>query len=414
MPTPITMPALSPTMTHGTLARWLVAEGAAVAPGDVIAEIETDKATMEVEAVDEGVLAKILVPAGTEGVAVNAPIAVLAEEGEDISGYDAPAAAPDAPQAPAHSGSDGGPAPADTSSPSQRGGAGGGAPATEGANDRIFASPLARRIAADKGLDLAAIQGSGPHGRVVKADVQGAQAPVRAAPPVAGAAPTALPVTMMRRVIAQRLTESKSTIPHFYLQADCTLDALLAARAEINAAADGAYKVSVNDMLVKAAACALMAVPAAHVAWGEGEMTQFHSADIAVAVATDGGLITPIVRAAHAKGLAAIATEVRDLAARARAGALKPAEFQGGSFTISNLGMYGVRAFSAIINPPQSMILAVGAGEQRPVVEDGVLAIRTVMTATLSADHRAVDGAVAAQWLAAFKGFVQAPARMLA
>jgi len=412
MPTPITMPALSPTMTEGVLARWLVEEGAAVAPGDVIAEIETDKATMEVEAVDEGVLAKILVPAGTEGVAVNAPIAILAQEGEDVSGYDAPPAAPQAPAEP--------PAPQQAAAPTAQPQQGPG----ERDDKRVFASPLARRIAADRGLDLAAIQGSGPHGRIVKADVEtarplppltgGGQGGVPPQQAVQGAAPTALPITMMRRVIAQRLAESKSTIPHFYLEADVTLDALLAARADINAGADGAYKVSVNDMLVKAAACALMAVPAAHVAWGAEAMTQFHSADIAVAVATDGGLITPIVRAAHAKGLAAIATEVKDLAARARAGALKPAEFQGGSFTISNLGMYGVRAFSAIINPPQSMILAVGAGEQRPVVEGGVLAIRTVMTATLSADHRAVDGAVAAQWLAAFRGFVETPARMLA
>lgn len=402
MPTPITMPALSPTMTEGTLARWLKAEGDTVEPGDVIAEIETDKATMEVEAVDEGVLAKILVEGGAQGVAVGATIAVLAEEGEDVSVYQAPesttaAAEPEA-------------APTQKDTPQE---APTVAPAEPGR--KVAASPLARRIAQDKGLDLATIQGSGPRGRIVKRDMEGATpapAPLPAA--TTGAAPTQIPHTTMRRVIAQRLSESKATIPHFYVDADCQLDALLAARATINARADGAYKISVNDFIVRASAAALMAVPAAHVAWGADALTQFHSADIAVAVTTDGGLITPIVRDAQTKSLSHISAEVKDLAARARDNALRPEEFQGGSFTLSNLGMYGVSGFSAIVNPPQAIILAVGAGAERVVAVDGAPAVRSVMTARLSVDHRAIDGAVAAQWLAAFKGFVEDPITLLA
>lgn len=401
MPTPITMPALSPTMTHGTLTKWVKSEGDTIEPGDVIAEIETDKATMEVESVDDGVLAKILINEGAENVAVGEVIAIMAEEGEDISGYEVPSgdAAPektqeDAPKQEAKSEK----APANKS------------------NDRIKASPLAKRIAKDKGIDLSTITASGANGRIVKADVEGmTQNDTPYDTPVThqSASPTKVPHSGMRKVIAQRLTESKQTIPHFYLNVDCTLDSLLSARKTINDKANGAYKLSVNDFIVKACAAALMAVPETNVEWGDDALTQFYSADVCVAVSTDGGLITPIVKSAHAKSLSAISGEVKSLAKRAREGKLQPSEYQGGTFTLSNLGMFGVKNFNAIINPPQSMILAVGAGEQKAVAENGSLAIRTVMSATLSVDHRAVDGAVAAQWLAAFKRFIENPVEML-
>jgi pyruvate dehydrogenase E2 component (dihydrolipoamide acetyltransferase) len=425
MPINILMPALSPTMTEGTLARWLKSEGDAVKSGDVLCEIETDKATMEFEAVDEGVLGKILVPGGTSGVAVNSPIGVLLEEGEDASAIQtspSPTPALPLPQA----GEGGSKA---VSTPLPLAGEGAGVRADHG--DRVFASPLAKRIAKDAGLDLKSVAGSGPHGRIVKADVDAAiKAGPKAAPVAAAAAPAPkpapapvaaspfepafeeLPNSTMRKVIARRLTEAKSTIPHFYLSIDCELDALLKVRADLNGRSD-AYKLSVNDFVVRAVALALKKVPAANASWGEEAIKRYTDIDISVAVATPNGLITPIVHHADRKGLAEISNEMKALAAKARDNKLKPEEFQGGGFTISNLGMYGIKDFAAIINPPQGCILAVGAGEQRPVVKDGVLAIATVMTCTLSVDHRVVDGAVGAEFLAAFKALVQDPLSML-
>ena len=440
MPTTITMPALSPTMTEGTLARWLVKEGDNVSAGDVIAEIETDKATMEVEAVDEGAVGQLLVPEGTEGVPVNQPIAVLLEEGEDASALEgfqpadvappapaataeAPAAAPTSrsppsPVAPA-------PAPA-ASAPAQP-----EAPAAE-TGERILASPLARRMAEKTGLDLSAIQGTGPRGRIVKADIEaalsGAPIPAAAQPQAAAPAPSAAPAaaqaqlggeselvphTNMRKVIARRLLESKQTIPHFYLTVDCEIDRLLAMRKELNDRDGADYKISVNDFVIRAAALALRKTPDANASWSDDAMIRYGSVDISVAVAIDAGLITPIVRNADHKGLADISAEMKDLATRAREGKLAPEEYQGGTFSISNLGMFGVREFSAIINPPQSAILAVGAGEQRPVVKDGALSVATMMTCTLSCDHRVVDGALGAQLLGVFKNFVEDPMTML-
>jgi pyruvate dehydrogenase E2 component (dihydrolipoamide acetyltransferase) len=416
MPITITMPALSPTMTEGKLAKWLKQAGDKVAPGDVIAEIETDKATMEVEAVDEGVLDQILVQAGTEHVAVNSPIAVLRGEGEAPGAKASPAATPvPAPQPAAK------PAPV-ASVPS---------PAPSHGGDRVFASPLARRLAAQAGIDLAGVKGSGPQGRIVKHDIEVAVAGGKAAskaPPAAATAkappapqivPTAgfppfelVPASTMRKTIARRLTEAKQTVPHFYLAVDCEIDKLLVLRKELNAG-DEKLKISVNDMIVKASAIALMRVPAANAAWTEEGIRLYKSVDVSVAVATDGGLITPIVRGAEGKGLAKIAAETKDLAARARAGKLKLDEFQGGTFSISNLGMYGIRAFSAVINPPQGAILAVGAGEPRPVVKGGALAIATVVTLTLSSDHRVVDGAVGAEFLKALKALIEEPMTML-
>ncbi len=417
------MPALSPTMTEGTLARWLKNEGDAVKSGDVIAEIETDKATMEFEAVDEGVMGKILIPGGTAGVKVNERIAILLEEGEDASALDAAlaktaAASVAAPVAAA-------PAAQTVAAPA----AASSAPAHGGT--RVFASPLAKRLAAEAGLDLKAVSGTGPHGRIVKADVEkavqggGAKAAAPAASaPVAKAAPAPavaspfepafeeIPNTSMRKVIAKRLTEAKSTIPHFYLTIDCQVDALLKVRADLNSRSD-AYKLSVNDFVIRAVALALKKVPAANASWGEEAIKRYTDVDISVAVATPTGLITPIVHHADHKGLAAISNEMKELAVKARDGKLKPEEFQGGGFTISNLGMFGVRDFAAIINPPQGCILAVGAGEQRPVVKDGALAIATVMTCTLSVDHRVVDGAVGAEFLAAFKKLIEDPLSML-
>jgi pyruvate dehydrogenase E2 component (dihydrolipoamide acetyltransferase) len=423
----ILMPALSPTMTEGTLARWLKKQGESVKAGDVIAEIETDKATMEVEAVDEGVLGKILVPDGTEGVKVNAPIAILVQAGEAVptDAAPAPAAAAPAPAAPKAEAPAPAPTPAAAPAPNGHGGA-----------DRIVASPLAKRIAKDAGLDLKGVTGSGPNGRIVRADVEAAQkAPAAAAPaPLAAPAPAAkapapakapaitaphqfVPHTSMRRVIAKRLTESKQTVPHFYLTMDIELDALLKLRGELNArsARDGSasFKLSVNDMIIKAAALALRRVPKVNASFTEDGVAYYDDVDVSVAVAIPDGLITPIIRRADQKGLATISNEMKDLGLRARAGKLKPEEFQGGGFSVSNLGMYGVKDFAAIINPPQAAILAVGAGTERPVVKNGALAVATVMSATLSVDHRVVDGALGAEWLQAFKGIMQEPLNLM-
>ncbi|MCS5608499.1 MAG: pyruvate dehydrogenase complex dihydrolipoamide acetyltransferase [Alphaproteobacteria bacterium] len=432
MPIIITMPALSPTMTEGTLAKWIMKEGDAVRSGDMLAEIETDKATMEVEAIDEGVLAKILVPEGTEGVAVNAPIAVLLEDGEDASDIQEAVNAASVGLAPAVEVT----APADTNlAPAPH------APVTPEATpappadggSRILASPLAKRMVTQAGLDLALILGSGPRGRIVKSDIEaviaagGTQASAAAPTPKAAVpapVPAAVPVapgdqfeleklSSMRKVIARRMTESKQQAPHFYLTVDCELDALLSLRKELNDKADGTYKLSINDLVIKAAAVALMKVPDANVGYSEDGIRRYKNADISVAVATDKGLITPIIRNANGKGLVAISIEMKELAQKANDGKLMPEEYQGGSFSISNLGMFGVKQFDAVINMPQGCILAVGAGEQRPVVKDGALAIATVMSVTISVDHRAVDGAVGAQFLAAFKSLIQDPMTML-
>ena len=420
----ILMPALSPTMETGTLASWNLAVGDSVRSGDVIAEIETDKATMEVEAVDDGILAAILVEAGTENVAVGTPIARLAEDGEAVEDVAAaPTAAAPAPSAPAPAVQEAAPqaseAPVVAPSPVA-------APAAPSAPvvgaRRLFASPLARRIAGDNGVDLGGLTGSGPHGRILRRDVEAAMAaPAPAARPATmvssvPASPGASslePNSQMRKIIAQRLQESKANAPHFYLTVDCEIDTLLAARKVMNEQSPDEVKISVNDLVIRAAAMALVKVPKANASW-EGDNTRlFHHADIAMAVAVDGGLVTPVIWAAEQKGLAEIAATSRDLAGRARDGSLAPEEFAGGSFTISNLGMYGIREFAAVINPPQGAILAVGAGEQRPVVRDGQLAVATVMTVTLSADHRVVDGSVGAEWLQAFKGYIEAPVTML-
>ena len=428
METNILMPALSPTMTEGNLARWLKQEGDRIKAGDVIAEIETDKATMEVEAVDEGILGRILVPAGTQAVKVNDVIAVLVETGEAVPAAGAaPKAAPVAMPAPA--------APALVlAAPAAA------APAPVASGDRVFASPLARRMAAQAGLDISKVAGSGPNGRIVKADVDAAlsrgPAPVAAAAPVAAPAPiaaprpaaqvatvaitaphTAVPNSSIRKVIARRLAESKATIPHFYVSTDVEIDALLKIRADLNARSPkdgpGAYKLSVNDLVIKATAVTLRRFPSVNAIWTEDAILQLHDVDISVAVSIPDGLITPIVKGADIKGLAAISTEMKDLAARAKTGKLKPEEFQGGGFSISNMGMYGVRDFAAIINPPQAGILAVSAGEQRPVVKNGALAIATVMTLTLSVDHRVIDGALAAEFLQALKRNIEDPLSLM-
>ena len=391
MPINILMPALSPTMTEGTLARWLIAEGQAVVAGDPIAEIETDKASMEVEAVDEGVLGRILVPEGTEGVAVNAVIGVLLSDGEEDADI---AVSTEAAPPPAS------------------------APVPAGNDERVFASPLARRMAAQAGLDIATINGSGPHGRVVKADIEaalGGVATVDARAPAGGiVADETVKLSAMRRVIAERMTESKSTVPHFYLSVDCEIDELLRVRAEINKRV-APTRITVNDIVIRACALALRAVPAANVSWaGDGSMVRHGAVDISVAVAIPGGLVTPIVRDADRKGLVAIAEAMKGLAERARQGKLAPEEYQGGTFSISNLGMYGIRNFDAIINPPQASILAVGAGEQRPVARDGQIVPATVMTCTLSVDHRVVDGATGAELLGAIRNNLEYPPAMLA
>ena len=449
MPIEITMPALSPTMTEGTLSKWLKHEGDAVKAGDVLAEIETDKATMEVEAVDEGKLGKILVPEGTENVAVNTPIALLLEEGESAADLAAPAPAkppPPAEKTPAPAETATAPAPPAAASPPAAPAA--PASAAPAAGDRLFASPLAKRIAADAGLDLAGVSGSGPHGRIVKADVESALAkgvpakPATAAPkpeaaPSAPAAkPAAAPVaasaltkdrvvalagnlpyqlqphTGMRKIIARRLTEAKQTIPHFYLTIDCELDELLKIRADLNGRG-GDYKLSVNDFIIRASALALRKVPEANASWSDDGILLWDAVDVAVAVAIEGGLITPIVKRADTKGLATISNEMKDLGARAKTGKLKLEEFQGGTFSVSNLGMFGIREFSAVINPPHGAILAVGAGEQRPIVKNGALGIATVMSCTLSVDHRVVDGATGARFLQAYKKLIEDPLSML-
>jgi pyruvate dehydrogenase E2 component (dihydrolipoamide acetyltransferase) len=438
MPITIKMPALSPTMTEGKLASWLKKEGDAVKSGDLLAEIETDKATMEVEAVDEGTLGRILVKEGTEGVAVNAPIALLLEEGEDKSTLDkaakeATAAAPKPeakaepkpeakPEATADTKAE--PAPAKAAAvPPPRLAAPPPAPAAK-AGERVFASPLARRIATDADIDVARIPGTGPHGRIIRADVDafiasgGATAAsggifAGSGMTFAAAGSKTVPHSNIRKVIARRLSQSTQTIPHFYVTMDCDIDALLALRKEINET-DESLKISVNDFVIRACALALRKVPEANVSWGEDGMIVYDAADISVAVATDaGGLITPIVRAADRKGLAAISAEMKDLAARARVGKLKPEEYQGGTFSISNMGMFGVRDFTAIINPPQSCILAVGAGEPRTVVRYGDIAIATLMTLTMSCDHRSVDGALGAKLLGAILELIEHPVRLV-
>jgi pyruvate dehydrogenase E2 component (dihydrolipoamide acetyltransferase) len=436
MPIDILMPALSPTMTEGNLAKWVKQEGDAVKAGDVICEIETDKATMEVEAVDEGTLAKIIVAEGTQGVKVNEVIALLLEEGESA---DAASKAPAPKPAPAPESPKTEPAKAEAPKPAAASDVR-AAPTDHG--DRVFATPLARRMAEQAGVDLAGVKGSGPNGRIVKSDIeaaagkpkQAAAAAVAEAPkaaPIAAVAPAAaalskdrvvalagnvpyteIPNTSMRKVIAKRLTEAKQTVPHFYLTVDCEIDQLLKIRAELNSRGEG-LKISVNDFVIRASALALKKVPAANASWSDDVILQWSQADIAVAVAIDGGLITPIIKQAEAKGLAAISSEMRDLGARAKAGKLKLEEFQGGTFSISNLGMFGIKEFSAVINPPHGAILAVGAGEQRPVVKNGALAIATVMSCTLSVDHRVVDGAVGAAFLKAFKGLIEDPLSML-
>ncbi|MCM2453852.1 pyruvate dehydrogenase complex dihydrolipoamide acetyltransferase [Rhizobium sp. CG4] len=445
MPINITMPALSPTMEEGNLAKWLVKEGDKVAPGDVIAEIETDKATMEVEAVDEGVVAKIVVPAGTDAVKVNALIAILAEEGEDVAaaakgGDAAPAKAEAKAEAPKEEKSKAAPAPAANAAP-----AAAPAPAAkaEQSGERVFASPLARRLAKEAGLDLSAVSGSGPRGRIVKSDIEKtvASGGAKAAPATTAAAASApaaakgmseeavlklfeqgsyelVPHDGMRKTIAKRLQESKQTIPHFYVSVDCELDALMALRAQLNAASpekDGkpAYKLSVNDMVIKALALALRDVPDANVSWTETNMVKHKHADVGVAVSIPGGLITPIVRQAELKSLSAISNEMKDLGKRAKERKLKPEEYQGGTTAVSNMGMMGVKSFSAVVNPPHATILAVGAGEQRAVVKNGEIKIANVMTVTLSTDHRCVDGALGAELLGAFKRYIENPMGML-
>lgn len=425
--TDILMPALSPTMEEGVLAKWHVKVGDTVSAGDVIAEIETDKATMEVEAVDEGEVLEILVAEGSEGVKVNTVIARLKGEG-GAAAPQAPKAEPAAPAADAGKASSA-PAPAAGPSTASR------SPSpVRGEDKRVFASPLARRIARDAGLDLSAIKGTGPRGRVVRADVEaaakggGAKAGSAAAASAEprkvqsleqmGIAPGSydlVPLDGMRKAIARRMTESFRDVPHFPLSIDCELDALLAARTKINAVLESqGVKISVNDMVIKAAALALKAVPEANASYTPEGLAMHHHADIAMAVAIDGGLITPIIRQAELKSLAQIATEAKDLAKRARERKLKPEEFQGGTFSVSNLGMFGIRSFASIINEPQGAIMSVGAGEQRPVVKNGQLAVATVMTVTLTCDHRVVDGAVGARFLQAFKPLIEDPITMLA
>ncbi|GBQ86933.1 pyruvate dehydrogenase complex dihydrolipoamide acetyltransferase [Gluconobacter albidus] len=404
MATDILMPALSPTMTEGKLARWLKAEGDTVAAGDVIAEIETDKATMEVEAVDEGILGRILIQEGAEGIPVNTPIAILVEDGESVPDTSSTqmAVSPKAETASAET------MPA---APVSK------APA-EDKGERIFVSPLAKRMARERGIALDALTGSGPNGRILKRDVEkGPSAPKMA--PKAAATPliTAseetvrrVPNSTMRKVIARRLTESKTQVPHFYVSVDIELDALLALRSKLNATAqENSFKISVNDMMIKAVALALKKVPGVNVQFTEAETLHFENVDISMAVSIPDGLITPIIRDADRKSLRDISVEAKDLAKRARAGKLKPEEFQGGTFSISNMGMFGVREFAAIINPPQAGILAIASGEKRAVVRGSDIAIATVMTATLSVDHRAVDGALGAEWLNALRDIVQNP-----
>lgn len=446
MPIEILMPALSPTMEEGTLAKWMVKEGDSVSSGDVLAEIETDKATMEIEAVEEGKIAKILVGDGTEGVKVNAPIAILLEEDEDENALDgfasggskstAPASENTATDAPAPQAPTASSAPASGSKP-------------EGENHggaRIKASPLAKRLAKDAGLDLSAISGTGPNGRIVKSDIEAAKAsgtgkaPAKAAPAPKEAAPVTstevgmprgggagyltglgveagsydlIPLNGIQKVVAKRLSASNTNVPDFPLTIDCELDELLEMRKELNGQAPEGIKVSVNDMLIRASALALKHVPEANASYTPDGIAMHHHADVAVAVAIDSGLITPIVRAAENKGLSTISAEMKDLASRAKERKLKPQEYQGGTFSISNLGMFGIREFGSIINEPHGMILSVGAGTPRAVVKDGALAVATVMTVTLTCDHRVVDGALGAKWLGAFKRYIEQPITMM-
>lgn len=432
MPTEILMPALSPTMEEGTLAKWLVKEGDTVSSGDLLAEIETDKATMEFEAVDEGVIGKLMVAEGTEAVKVNTVIAVLLEDGESASDIGT-AAAPKAAEAPVANATAAAPQAAATSAPAPA------APQKDGT--RIFASPLARRIAADKGLDLATVTGSGPKGRIVKADVMDAQPSAAPAPqasaPAAAAAPAAMPsspsadmvarayegrsyeeisLNGMRKTIAARLTEAKQTVPHFYLRRDIKLDALMAFRAQLNKQLEGrGVKLSVNDFIIKATALALQAVPSANAVWAGDRVLQMKASDVAVAVAIEGGLFTPVLQDAEMKSLSALSTEMKDLAARARDRKLAPHEYQGGSFAISNLGMMGIDNFDAIVNPPHAGILAVGAGVKKPVVgDDGQVTVATVMSVTMSVDHRVIDGALGAELLKHIVDNLENPMAMLA
>jgi pyruvate dehydrogenase E2 component (dihydrolipoamide acetyltransferase) len=454
MPIELLMPALSPTMEEGTLAKWLVKEGDTVSAGDLLAEIETDKATMEFEAVDEGILGKILVAEGTEGVKVNTPIALIGEEGEDFS-------APESGGAKEEGSSAAAPAEASEATEPAQGYGRGETEASQGSaspapaapktadGERIFASPLARRIAADKGLDLGQIKGSGPHGRIVKADVEGASAsPKQAEAATPAEAPKAAPASAsggggtmptgpsteqvlkmyegrdfeevklngMRKTVAARLTEAKQTIPHFYLRRDIHLDALLKFRSQLNKQLEGrGVKLSVNDFVIKACALALQQVPDANAVWAGDRMIKLKPSDVAVAVAVEGGLFTPVLKDSDSKSLSALSAEMKDLASRARDGKLQPHEYVGGSFAISNLGMMGIENFDAVINPPHGAILAVGAGVKKPVVgADGELAVATVMSTTLSVDHRVIDGALGAELLAAIKENLENPMVMLA
>ena len=421
MPIKVTMPQLSPTMTEGTLAKWLVAEGDEVRPGAVLAEIETDKATMEVEAVDEGRVGRILVPEGRDNVPVNEVIALLFEEGEEAAALEPGDAAPEAASETTPETTVAAPEPASRDDEPRRSPppAAPGEPASSSAGGRAKASPLARAMARQAGLDLERIAGSGPHGRIVRRDIEERLRSSRAAAPSVAAAPEPEPaafdeieVSAMRRVIAERLQLAKSTIPHFYLGLDCNIDRLLALRAELNAhLPDG--KLTLNDFVIKAAALALRAVPEANAQWAETVIRRFRAVDIAVAVAVEDGLVTPVIRRADAKSLVDLSSEMKALAARARAGGLKPEEYRGGGFTVSNLGMYGIRTVDAVINPPQAGILAIGAGERRAVVEDGEVAVATVMSVTLSCDHRVIDGAVGARLLTAFRDRIEDPLAML-
>jgi pyruvate dehydrogenase E2 component (dihydrolipoamide acetyltransferase) len=439
MPIELKMPALSPTMEEGTLAKWLVKVGDTVKSGDIMAEIETDKATMEFEAVDEGTIAQILVPEGTDGVKVGAVIALIAGEGEDASAASAPAVKAEAEPAPAA---------APTPDPAAKGygvtptrdeektsAAPAPTPASNASGDRVKASPLARRLAEAKGLDLGSIQGSGPGGRIVKADIDAAQpGAAPAAQAIAAPAPAAAPLVSapaqpfatdipheavklsnMRKTIARRLTEAKSTIPHIYLTVDIRLDALLKLRTELNAALESrGVKLSVNDMLIKALAVSLKQVPECNVSFTPDQLIKYSRADISVAVSIPNGLITPIIVGADTKGVSAIATEMKELAGRAKDGKLQPHEYQGGTASLSNMGMFGIKQFEAVINPPQGMIMAIGAGEKRPYVVDDALGVATVMSATGSFDHRAIDGADGARLMQAFKALIEEPLGMVA
>jgi pyruvate dehydrogenase E2 component (dihydrolipoamide acetyltransferase) len=434
MPIELKMPALSPTMEEGTLAKWLVKEGDNVASGDILAEIETDKATMEFEAVDEGTVAKILILEGTDGVKVGEVIALIAGEGEDASAASAaPAkkeeAPPPAPPASAGGEEKAAPAPPPAPAPSPPALAGGGKGVASSSSDRVKASPLARRLAEQQGIDLKSVTGSGPGGRIVKADLEGAASKAPAAATAAASAPAAaapavvetdipheaVKLSNMRRTIARRLTEAKQTIPHIYLTVDIRLDALLKLRGEINKGLEArGIKLSVNDMLIKALAVSLIEVPECNVSISGDQLLKYSRADISVAVSIPGGLITPIIQDADNKSLSAISKEMGDLAGRAKEGKLQPHEYQGGTASISNMGMFGIKQFDAVINPPQGMILAIGAGEKRPHVIDDSLQIATVMSATGSFDHRAIDGADGARLMQAFKRLVEAPLGMLA